>query len=385
MASALFRGFGFSALIYWVVDADLDPLQLVLLGTALEISVLVAEIPTGVMADTFSRKWSLVVSQVVMGVGMILTGVTTAFVPLLISQVVWGAGWTFTSGADVAWITDELDDPDRIDRVIAARGRWQQFGGIAGLLIGGGLSWTTSLATTIVVCGVLSIALGGVVAILFTERGFTRNESDHLAASMQILRSGLRLVRFEPQILLVLAATLLLNSGAEAVDRLHVRRIVDLGLPDQPEPIVWFTALGIVGLLAGAVALRFVEHRIVGEGAPRRLYVAAVLIAVFGTGLLAAAPDVATGLAGTFITRGVAFAVIPVVAATWVNQRATSEVRATVQSFLGQAESVGEIGGGLVLGGLAQAQGVPISLAASAVLFFLAASMVWRSTAGRVT
>ncbi len=384
--SATFRAFGFSALIYWVVDADLDPLQLVLLGTALEVSVLTAEIPTGVMADTFSRKWSIVVSHVVMGVGMILTGATVAFVPLMISQVVWGVGWTFTSGADVAWITDEMaaDETPGINGVIAASGRWKQIGGIVGLVLGGGLSWATSLATTIVVAGVISILVGGVIAITFSERGFTRTKSDHLATSWRILTDGLRLARSDHQILLVLGATVLLNSGAEAVDRLHTRQLVDLGLPVSPEPIVWFTGLGIVGLLAGVLALRVVENRIEHVGAPRRLYVAAVALAVIGTLLLATAPNTAVGFGGTFITRGIAWSVIPVIAATWVNQRATSDVRATVQSFLGQAESVGEISGGLVLGGLAQARGVPTSLAVASGLFATASLLVWRSKAGRV-
>jgi MFS family permease len=79
--SVMFRGYGLAALIYYVVDADLEPLQLVLLGTALEVSVLLAEIPTGVVADTLSRKRSIVISHVVMGVAFVLTGLTDRLHP----------------------------------------------------------------------------------------------------------------------------------------------------------------------------------------------------------------------------------------------------------------------------------------------------------------
>jgi hypothetical protein len=33
--------------------------------------------------------------------------------------VLWGISWTFASGSDIAWITDELDRPDAITAVLA--------------------------------------------------------------------------------------------------------------------------------------------------------------------------------------------------------------------------------------------------------------------------
>ncbi len=64
----------------------------------------------------------------------------------------------------------------------------------------------------------------------------------------------------------------LFNSGAEAVDRLFARHLVDLGLPSDLDPIVWIVGLTVVGSLAGVMALKWVESRIGGAGAPRRLY-----------------------------------------------------------------------------------------------------------------
>src|SRR5215208_1801672 len=40
------------AMVYRIEVVDLDPLRLVLLGTALEISVFLFEVPPGVLADT---------------------------------------------------------------------------------------------------------------------------------------------------------------------------------------------------------------------------------------------------------------------------------------------------------------------------------------------
>lgn len=378
--TAVFHGFGLAALLYWVVDAELNPLQLVLLGTALELSVFVAEIPTGVVADTLSRKWSIVISHAVMGAGMILTGLTTAFVPLALAQMVWGVGWTFQSGADVAWITDELDEPERIDRILTAKNRWAIWGGIVGSIAVGLLSWLTSLSAALVTAGIMSLLLAVGVAATFTELNFSRSDGGHIAESKTIFRNGVRLARGDRQLVRVLAATVLFNSGAEAVDRLFTSRLVDLGLPQSPDPVVWFTAVSVVGALAGIVALHWIESRVEAEGAPSRFYVAAGFLAAVATLLLAAAPEIISGLAAVFLARGIGMRVVPVVAAIWVNQRATSDVRATVQSFLGQAEAIGEVGGGIALGIVAQQLGLSTALVCSASLFALTVLLVRRSS-----
>ena len=146
---------------------------------------------------------------------------------------------------------------------------------------------------------------------------------------------------------------------------------------------MWFTLLGVVGLIAGVAALRYIEHRIDGEGAPRRYYLVGAALAVVGTLILAWAPNVGAGVVGTFIVRGMAWVIIPTVATIWINRRTPSDVRATVHSFLGQAESIGEITGGITLGIVAQVSSLSVALTGSAGLFLMAFVIVARSRAGR--
>lgn len=49
-----------AAIVYRIEDAQLIPYQLILLGTALEIAVIFFEVPTGIVADKYSRKLSVV-------------------------------------------------------------------------------------------------------------------------------------------------------------------------------------------------------------------------------------------------------------------------------------------------------------------------------------
>ena len=58
-----------TAAVYLVREVGMTPLQLVLTGTALEVSYFLFEIPTGVVADLYSRRLSLVIAAVVSGRG----------------------------------------------------------------------------------------------------------------------------------------------------------------------------------------------------------------------------------------------------------------------------------------------------------------------------
>ena len=58
------RGFTVSA-VYFVQEVGLNPLELVLLGTVMEATIFLFEIPTGVIADTYSRRLSLIIGCVV--------------------------------------------------------------------------------------------------------------------------------------------------------------------------------------------------------------------------------------------------------------------------------------------------------------------------------
>ena len=98
------RGWWLSTSLYLVVVADLSASQLLFYGAVLALTMLLAEVPTGVMADAISRKRSLVLAHLVMGSGMLMMGFVTAFWLILVTQVLWGLGWTFSTGADVAWL-----------------------------------------------------------------------------------------------------------------------------------------------------------------------------------------------------------------------------------------------------------------------------------------
>ncbi len=381
MRAVFHRGYWLVTSLYLVTDADLSAFQLVFIGTAQGITALLFEVPTGVMADTISRKWSIVIAHLLMGTGMLVTGLVTAFPALVATQMLWGLAWTFSSGADVAWLSDELDRPERTAGVLTASARFEQVGAALGLIGFGTLAWATDLGTSIVVSGAAMLLLGLFVAARFTEHHFTPTRAHRWRESVSVFRRGVELARRDREILLVLAATLLVNGAAEAFGRLFPKQLVELGFPEAPAPIVWLTALGLVTLAVGALALRIVEARIDGTDVARRAYSAACFIGALGLIVLAHAPDEVTAMAGVLLVGGISLTVTRCVGVIWVNRRATSDVRATVQSFLAQAEYLGEISLGFSLGVLAQATSIAAAMTGACALVACAGVLVVRSRA----
>ncbi len=374
--AVLHRGWWLVTSVYLVVESGLSPAQLVFVGVAQGVVSLLFEVPAGVVADTISRRTSLLVSHALMGVAMLATGLTTDFGLLVATQMLWGIAWTFASGADVAWITDELDDPARIPSVLVRSGRADLTGAAVGLVVIGGLGSLLPRGVAMVVAGGAMLVLGVYVAVRFEERNFTPARSRRWAASWQILRNGFKLVRASRAILVMFAATFLVN-GADNTARLFQRRLVDLDFPSSP--VLWFTLLGVLTLLVGALVLRLVEGRVGTVGGAIRWYGLACLAGVVGFAALAFVPEELSGGAAVVLVTGIAMPMTRVIGTIWVNRETTGDVRATVHSFLAQAEYLGEIVLGFGIAAVAQFAGLPAALVVSAAVLAVTIALVSRA------
>lgn len=379
--NALAKGWWLVTALYLVVVAELTPSQLILIAVFQGITVVVAEIPAGVLADAVSRRLTLVLAHIVMGSGMTMVAFTETFGVLVVANCLWGLGWALTSGADVAWITDELDRPDQIDRVLAAQGRAGLVGTMVGLAVFGVYAWATTPAGAIGTAGLSMIGLGFVVA-RWPETGFVPADAgERISAAAAILRQGARTARADRVIGAMLVATLLVNGAADGFGRLYEFRLLALGFPATPEPILWFASIAVIAAATGAVTLRLVEARIDGRDAARHSYVAACGVGTAGLLVFAHAPNTAMAVAGALLVNGVSLPTLRVVATIVVNRRVESASRATAHSLLSQAENLGEILFGIVLAGVAAGSSV-VALTTAAAVIALAGAIVHRRTIG---
>src|SRR5260370_28706013 len=78
--------------VYWVPSGRLNPLQLLLLGTSLEVSYFVFQLPTGVLADLVSRRLCVLAGLFIVGLAQVMQSLSPSFANLMAAQAVLGLG-----------------------------------------------------------------------------------------------------------------------------------------------------------------------------------------------------------------------------------------------------------------------------------------------------
>ena len=240
-------------LVYQVEVAHLDPLRLLLVGSVLELTCLVFQIPTGLFADAFSRRWAVAVGTVLVGAGFILEGSIPLSTPILIAQVIWGIGATLFTGAEDAWITDEVGE-EPAGRLFLRASQIAQVAGFIGIFIGVGLA-SIRLKLPLLIGGGLFTLLGVYLFFAMSEAGYRaipREARGTLAGMAAGARSSAAPLRRRPLILTILAITVVFGLSGEGIDRLwQVHFLRDIGLPRFAglSSVLWF------GLISGGAAL----------------------------------------------------------------------------------------------------------------------------------
>lgn len=358
-----------------VVDVELSPLQLVLLGTAKEITILLVEIPTGLVADIRSRRLSVILGFTICGTAIMVVGVAETFVLLVLTQVLWAFGSTFRSGAETAWITDELRSVDRVDAILPLRGRVEAAGSIVGVLGAALIGSVAGLSTALVGVGALLLAWGLILIARMPETGFERHAAPARTRFGQLLTEGLEASR-RPGLRILLTVTVLTGFASEAVDRLDVARLDEVGLPETID-VPLLIGAAVILQSVGAIAILFVlGKRLAGPHLVQAM-VALNIVTGLGVAVLARVDLLAVALGGV-IAQGMARNVARTVTVAWTNHFTDRSNRATVHSFVGQSMSLGEISGGVTLGLIAQKAGLGAALSASAAIYLLAAAWAAR-------
>ena len=349
--------------LYGIQVAGLDAFQLVLVGTALEVAALVFEVPTGIVADTVSRRLSIIIGCLFIGIGFLLWGLVPAFGAILVAQLLWGAGATFQSGATEAWIADELQGRD-VGRTYL---RGSQLGyGAAALGIGASalLGSVFGLAVPMLLGGIGFLVIAATLVAFMPEAHYApvpRGERSRLQTMGDQFRAGLRTVRGQPVLVTILAITFISAAASETFDRLwELHVLTNFSFPPVPDlpPIAWFGLISVSALLLSIGVAEVARRRVDTDShvATARALLAMDVALIIGMAVFAIAVSFELAVAGYLLARVMRRVTVPISTA-WINQSLTPHVRATVMSLNAQTDAVGQIAGGPLLGALATAAG----------------------------
>lgn len=104
-----------TSVIYFFLTSSkgLTPAQALFLVGLGALAKAISEVPTGVVADKFSRKYSIFIGYIVLLASALGLLVVSGFLPILLVTVIGGIGGSFISGADDALLYDTLKELDK--------------------------------------------------------------------------------------------------------------------------------------------------------------------------------------------------------------------------------------------------------------------------------
>lgn len=369
------------SIVYHLKVVKLDALQLVLVGTVLETACLVFEIPTGIVADLYSRRRSVLIGVFLYGVGFLMEGALPWFGTVLLAQVVWGCGDTFITGALEAWIaSEEAGKP--MDKVFMRGSQLGQLGGIAGVILGT-LLGNIDLRLPILLAGTLCLLFGAALLRIMPETNFSPAlEERHglLRDFTSLFQLNLSFVKNAPVLLALLAITLCGGLASEGFDRLSTAHFLqDTVMPEigPLNSVTWFGIISLIGSGLGVIASQLLISRMEKKGTICRTGL--VMLASFGyilcLALFAAGRNFWFMLI-VFLLAGLTRTVREPVLTAWMNDHVDEKMRATVFSANGQIDAFGQIIGGPIVGLIARKASVSWGLGCTALLLLPALFLV---------
>ncbi len=360
-------------LVYQATIVGLNPLQLVLVGTLLEFVSFIFEVPTGIVADLYSRKLSVLTGVVLVGAGFMVEGLIPVFSTVLIAQVIWGIGYTFISGAREAWIADEVGEIDAGTAFMKGQQAAQigTFIGIAASMILANID----IRVPIVVGGFLYAAQAIFIALFMSERNFTPTpvrKRETFRSMKGIFAKGIGLMRSSEVLLFIIITGAVFGAFSEGFDRLWTPFMIENFIFPSIgglKPVVWFGIISMVATILSTIITEVFkkktdvfDHR----STVKALFTVNALLAIFVIGFSQSGGFLAAVLLYWFAA---AFREIrePLYNA-WVNQNVSSNVRATVFSMCSQANAIGQVVGGPILGVIATYVAIRTGIVAAALI-----------------
>jgi MFS family permease len=357
----------------FLLDAGLNNVQAFAANAFFTAGMVIFEVPTGVVADTWGRRISYLLGAVTLLLSTLLyLAMWQAQAPLwgwAISSILIGLGFTFFSGATEAWLVDALAFTGFKESLESVLAKGQIVGGgamLTGSVAGGFIAQVTNLGVPYFIRSVL---LGLTLAAAFLwmkDLGFKPDHSKGpLVEIRRVLRESIDSGWRNPPVRWLMLAGFC--AGGVDIFAFYALQPYLLELYGDPR------AFGIAGLAAAIVAG---TEMVAGLLVPRlrrwfsRRTHALIISSLLGTGCLAL-----LGWTSSFpvaivllVIWGLTFSIGMPIRQAYINGIIPTQQRATVLSFDSMMASAGGVAAQPALGRVADVWGYSSAYVVSAVI-----------------
>lgn len=235
---------------------DLSLAQINGLQTILIVSQLALEVPTGVIADRFGRRASLIVAAAFQVAAESTFLFAREYPVFVLAQIFAGAGYALVSGSKDALVYDSLPPGDRTEAMQRASGligAATQSASVVAYLAGGLIAASLTLDRITITLVLTVVAMVAAFGATFTiPEPAVHTAPEERRSSTALLRDGLRLLRHNAALRRIVLLSLLTNPFGAYLLLLYQAYFLDAGVPG-----VWFGLALTAGSALAIAAQRY--------------------------------------------------------------------------------------------------------------------------------
>lgn len=357
----------------FLLDAGLNNLEAFAANAFFTAGMVLFEIPTGIVADTWGRRASYLLGVVTLAVStllyLVLWQLSAPFWAFVLASLLLGLGFTFFSGTTEAWLVDALAATGFKGNLESVFAKGQIATGVAmlsGSVAGGVIAQYTNLGVPYVLRIVVLVVTFVVAFKLMRDLGFTPiHGKSHLQEMKTLLKTSVHYGLKNPPVRWVmLAAPFSSGVGVYAFYAMQPH-LLNLYGDQKAYAIAGLVAAIVAGAqIAGGFLVPFIRRQF-----KRRTTALASGI------LLSSALLIAIGFTQSFwialvllVLWGLVFAAVSPIRQAYLNGLIPSQQRATVLSFDSLMGSSGGVAVQPVLGKVADISGYGASYLVGGVI-----------------
>ena len=343
--------------------------QIALLAAIFEASILIFEMPTGLVADTYGRKISVILSALV----SVISGIFFIFFPILfgfiIAEILNGLGETLRSGALEAWLVDSLKHEGKEEKIkyaFAQGTKYRTFGNLSGLILGGYLASLNMKLVWVPFTVIFSILCVFLILKMKEEYKIERTISDRIFSKIaETIKKSLNIIKSQKLILALLLLALFSEFSFETISQywqVHFSEIL----------FIKTKYFGWILVISSVVTILLIDKITELSGRFKHEVSSLVILEIlFLLSLLVIALTFSPILAILFfiLLQSCASFKEPIFLDLY-NKHIPSEQRATLLSFQSLVGSGGEVLAGLCIGVVALKFGLRITFGLGTVVLF---------------
>lgn len=311
--------------LFYFQSRGIDFFQFSVLMTTYYAVMVACDVPAGVLADRFGRKFCLVVGPLGFGAGFAIRAVGNDFAVFALGQAVTGLGHAFVSGAISSYLYDTLKErgeEGRFLRLESAATATRLLGTSFAFLLGGFVGKFMSLEAAVWLTAAMT-GSAGVMAMFLREPAV--HDRPHLTMR-SIFTDSWRSITADRSVRWITVYFALLFVWLRLAFQTYQAKLDEIGFHDPLEIGVIYFLLNVLAAALSRSAPRLQSRW--GEGT---IFFAMQACVIVSFALLGAVS--ASGIWILFFVQQLAFGMHFPLISNFVNQKISSEKRTTILSF----------------------------------------------------